>query len=148
MVMFICNMFLGLRRMYLQEHMRVLHSGSIQYDFGYEICNLWTQKDRSLEKDIKKWLISENKKMLFLFKGWLKFIISVHFCHFLKKVNVSFIRFFKIYWNTKESFTPLYKQIIALQKFNIPISIDISIKTHQFVCIRQALSEFYILSDL
>ena len=24
------------------------------------------------------------------------------------------------------------------QKFNIPISIDISIKTHQFVCIRSA----------
>ena len=56
MVMFICNMFLGLRRMYLQEHMRVLHSGSIQYDFGYEICNLSTQKlARSLEKDIKNY---------------------------------------------------------------------------------------------
>ena len=37
---------------------------------------------------------------------------------------------------TKVSFTHI-KQIIALQKFNIPISIDTSIKTHQFVCIRQ-----------
>ena len=35
-----------------------------------------------------------------------------------------------------------HKQIITLQKFNIPISIDISVKTHQFVCIRQALSKF------
>jgi hypothetical protein len=42
----------------------------------------------------------------------------------------------------------LRKQIIKLQKFNIPISIDISIKTHQFVCIRQALSELWISSDL
>jgi hypothetical protein len=32
---------------------------------------------------------------------------------------------------------PLHKQIITLQKFNISIYIDISIKTHQFVCIRQ-----------
>ena len=37
---------------------------------------------------------------------------------------------------------PLHKQIITLQKFNIHISINIFIKTHQFVCIRQALSEF------
>ena len=28
--------------------------------------------------------------------------------------------------------------VITLQKFNITISIDISIKTHKFVCIRQA----------
>ena len=33
----------------------------------------------------------------------------------------------------KVSFTQKH----TLQKFNIPISIDISIKTHQFVCIRQ-----------
>ena len=40
---------------------------------------------------------------------------------------------------TKVSFTVLlHKQLITLQKFNIPISIDISIKTHHFVCIRQA----------
>ena len=37
---------------------------------------------------------------------------------------------------------PLRKQIITFQKFNIPIFIDISIKTHEFVCIRQALGEF------
>ena len=36
----------------------------------------------------------------------------------------------------------MHKQIIALQKFNIPISIDFFVKTHQFVCSRQALSEF------
>jgi hypothetical protein len=36
----------------------------------------------------------------------------------------------------------LHKQIITFQKFNIPISNDISIKTHQCVCIKQALSEF------
>ena len=36
-----------------------------------------------------------------------------------------------------EFHTPLHKQIITLQKFNFPISIDISIKTHKFVCIRQ-----------
>ena len=32
----------------------------------------------------------------------------------------------------------LHKQLITLLKFNIPISIDISIKAHKFVCIRQA----------
>ena len=32
---------------------------------------------------------------------------------------------------------PLLKQIITLQKSNISISIDIFIKTHQFVCIKQ-----------
>jgi hypothetical protein len=32
----------------------------------------------------------------------------------------------------------LHKQLITLQKFNIPISIDISIKTHPFLGIRQA----------
>ena len=32
---------------------------------------------------------------------------------------------------------PLHKQIITLQKFSIPISIDISLKTHMFLCIRQ-----------
>ena len=42
----------------------------------------------------------------------------------------------------------LHNQIVTFQKFDIPISIDNSLKTHQFVCIRQALSELYILSDL
>ena len=32
-----------------------------------------------------------------------------------------------------EFHAPLQKQIITLQKFNIPISIDSSIKTHEFV---------------
>ena len=36
-----------------------------------------------------------------------------------------------------EFHTPLHKKIITLKKFNIPISIDNSIKTHKFVCIRQ-----------
>ena len=30
----------------------------------------------------------------------------------------------------------LHKQLITIQKFNSPISIDIFIKAHQFVCIR------------
>ena len=47
-----------------------------------------------------------------------------------------------------EFHAPLHREIIAFQNFNIPISIDTSIKTHQFVCIRQALSEYWILSDL
>ena len=47
--------------------------------------------------------------------------------------------FERSYSCTKVSFNaPLHKQIITLQKFNIHISIDISIKTHQFVCIRLA----------
>ena len=96
---------------YLQEHMRVLHSGSIQYDFGYEICNLSTQKFvGSFGKRHKKnyWFLKMKKieeigsSMLFIFKGWLKFITSFHFCRFLKKVNVSFIRFFKIYQNNRQ----------------------------------------------
>jgi hypothetical protein len=37
----------------------------------------------------------------------------------------------------------LHKQIITFQKFSIPISIDIYIKTYQFVCTRQALSEIF-----
>ena len=41
-----------------------------------------------------------------------------------------------------EFHAPLHKQIVTLQKFNIPISIDIAIATNQFVCIRYALSEF------
>ena len=47
----------------------------------------------------------------------------------IRAKNVSFL---------SEFHAPLHKQLITLQKFSIPISIDISIKTHKFVCIRQA----------
>ena len=48
---------------------------------------------------------------------------------------------------SKVSFTHRYtRQIITFQKFNILILIDISIKTHQFLCIRQnqVNSTFYL----
>ena len=38
----------------------------------------------------------------------------------------------KRFWDKSEFHAPLHKQLITLPKFNIPISIDISIKTHQF----------------
>ena len=60
-----------------------------------------------------------------------------------KTINVPWaffvpIRKLKIFLSYSEFHTPLQKQIITLQKFHVPISIDISFKTHQFVCIRQA----------
>ena len=48
---------------------------------------------------------------------------------------------FELVRNKPDFWLIVIKQIITVQKFNIPISIDISIKTHPCVCIRQALSE-------
>ena len=63
------------------------------------------------------------------------FAINYTYVYFYALVYLGKITLITI---TKVSFhVPLHKQIITLQKFNIPISIDISIETHKFLCIRQ-----------
>ena len=63
------------------------------------------------------------------------FAINYTYVYFYALVYLGKITLITI---TKVSFhVPLHKQIITLQKFNIPISIDISIETNMFVYVGQ-----------
>ena len=75
------------------------------------------------------------------FMPFLSFLYEVHkvSMHQQKITIASLVQqyiFIRTVSSESEFHAPLHKQLIALQKFNIPIFIDISIKTHQFVCIR------------
>ena len=66
--------------------------------------------------------------------------ISLYWCPIRCSPHISTKNEFRIwpiftYWNQSEFQAPLHKQLITLQKFNTPICIDISIKTHQFLCV-------------